>query len=124
MNEKQFNKRKKRERRVKEKLTNRRIARSQAEKKVRDEQKKQEAWIKLMEKETGTNRPFRHGQVKLSAEEVKKRLDHNLEILKALEEDFQREHPEAGTLKERLERAGIVKVNAPTESDSDVKIEI
>jgi hypothetical protein len=118
MNEKQFKKKKKRERAVQEKLFNRRMTKMKAEKVVKVEKEKQEAWIKLMEHETGTSRPFRKDRETMPAEEVKKRLEHNLKVLQALEEEFQRENPDAGTLKDRLEKAGVIKVEKPENYES------
>jgi hypothetical protein len=85
MTHKQFQKKKERERRVKTKMTRRR----ESAIKVGRETKVNLAWEQRMEDESRIKKvPFRNPPSQLS---VKERLEHNLKILKALEEEYERE---------------------------------
>ena len=99
-------KKKEREREVAEKLYRRRVAKA---KKAKEDQKlDMEAVRTLMKK-----KPFRKPRnpeeaeaMRLHDEEIHKKIEHNLEILKALEEEYHREQAMRKQVNDQLEAQG------------------
>lgn len=104
-------KKKDREREVKAKMLRRWTAKQA-------EDKKKQAWEDKMEAETNPNgnkkKPYRKGQentVEMSEEafkqsEIRAKLEHNLQILRALEQDYHNEQQAKAQLNQKLEAQG------------------
>jgi hypothetical protein len=83
--QKKFKKRKDREKKVREKMLRRREGAMKAGQQLKIDR----AWENKVEKESlPVKIPYRN---KLKDKDVKKRLEHNLKVLKALEEEYERE---------------------------------
>jgi hypothetical protein len=96
--QKKFKKKKEREKRVREKMLRRRETLT----KMSKEAKERRAWEDRMEKESRVQpQPIRK---KLTADEVREKLEHNMKILKALEEEYDREHSKEKRLPDHIEQ--------------------
>lgn len=119
MTPKQVQKKKKREREVKEKIGLRRERKAKSLKDQADWEAKQ-----LRESgygESKTTQPFRKDTIsKQSAEEVRERLEHNLKVLKVLEDEYKKE--KGGDLMDEIKKSQIGKVSAVAEAAEHTEI--